>query len=157
MKRSVRKGLGFGLTSGVITTLGVLVGLNSSTHSRLVVVGGIILVAVADALSDSLGIHISEEFSLKKKELVWQATIVTFFAKFITALTFIVPFLFLDLFPAIILCIVWGLLLITVFSYKMSKQRNSKPHKAIIEHLGIAILVIVITFYLGKLIAIVFS
>jgi len=61
MKHSVKVGFSFGITSAVITTLGLMVGLYSSTNSRLVVVGGILMIAIADAFSDSLGIHISEE------------------------------------------------------------------------------------------------
>ncbi|MBW1641510.1 MAG: VIT1/CCC1 transporter family protein, partial [Deltaproteobacteria bacterium] len=61
MKRSLRKGISFGLTSGTITTLGLMVGLHSGTHSRMVVIGGILTIAVADAFSDALGIHISAE------------------------------------------------------------------------------------------------
>lgn len=61
MKRSIKKGLGFGLTSGVITTLGMMVGLNASTKSELAVIGGIIAIAIADAFSDAAGIHVAEE------------------------------------------------------------------------------------------------
>jgi hypothetical protein len=61
MKASIKKGFSFGLTSSIITTLGLIVGLHSSTHSKLIIVGGILIIAVADALSDALGIHISEE------------------------------------------------------------------------------------------------
>ena len=61
MKRSVKAGFSFGLTSGVITTLGLMVGLHSSTHSKLVVIGGILTIAIADALSDSMGVHIAVE------------------------------------------------------------------------------------------------
>ena len=61
MKNSLKKGYSFGLTSGIITTLGLIVGLNSSTGSKLVVIGGIITIAIADAMSDALGMHISQE------------------------------------------------------------------------------------------------
>ena len=61
MKDSLRTGICFGLTSAVITTLGLMVGLHSGTHSRLVVLGGILTIAIADAFSDALGIHMSEE------------------------------------------------------------------------------------------------
>lgn len=61
MKASWMTGLSFGLTSGVITTLGLIVGLHAGTHSRMVVIGGILTVAISDAMSDALGIHISEE------------------------------------------------------------------------------------------------
>lgn len=61
MDRSLQTGVHFGLTSGVITTLGLMVELHSGTHSLLVVAGGILTITVADAFSDALGIHISEE------------------------------------------------------------------------------------------------
>jgi VIT1/CCC1 family predicted Fe2+/Mn2+ transporter len=75
MKRSSKVGFNFGLTSGIITTLGLMVGLNSSTHSKLVVIGGILTIAMADALSDAMGIHISQESENKHtvKE-VWEST-----------------------------------------------------------------------------------
>lgn len=59
MKPTLLKGLGFGLTSGVITTLGMIVGLHAGTHSKLPVLAGMMVLAVADALSDAIGIHIS--------------------------------------------------------------------------------------------------
>ena len=58
---SLRTGISFGLTSAVITTLGLMVGLHSGTHSKMVVLSGILTIAIADAFSDALGIHISEE------------------------------------------------------------------------------------------------
>jgi hypothetical protein len=61
MKHSLKTGFSFGLTSGIITTLGLMVGLHSGTHSKFVVIGGILTIAVADAFSDALGIHVSEE------------------------------------------------------------------------------------------------
>lgn len=61
MKETLLKGIGFGLTSGVVTTLGVIVGLHSGTHSKLAVLAGMVVLSVADALSDAIGIHISEE------------------------------------------------------------------------------------------------
>lgn len=154
MKLSVRKGFGFGLTSGIITTLGLIVGLNSSTHSLIAVIGGILTIAIADALSDSLGIHVSEEFENQHttKE-IWESTFSTFISKFVFALTFIVPFLFLQISTAIIVCVVWGLSLIAIFSYFVAKQENVAPHKVILEHLIIAIMVIVITYYVGDFIA----
>ena len=44
MKESLRTGIAFGLTSAVITTLGLMVGLHSGTHSKIVVIGGILTI-----------------------------------------------------------------------------------------------------------------
>jgi len=56
-----RTGLFFGATSGVITTLGLITGLNAGTRSITAVLGGILVIAVADSMSDALGIHLAEE------------------------------------------------------------------------------------------------
>ncbi|MFH1838515.1 MAG: hypothetical protein ABH808_03415 [Candidatus Kuenenbacteria bacterium] len=154
MKHSIKKGFSFGLTSGVITTLGLIVGLHSGTHSGIVIIGGIFVIAIADAMSDALGIHVSEEFENKHStKEIWGATISTFLSKFIFALIFIIPVLFLQLSFAIIVCIIWGLSLITIFSYYMAKQQNIKPWKVILEHLIIIIMVIIITHYIGDWVA----
>ena len=74
MKDSLRTGISFGLTSAVITTLGLMVGLHSGTHSRIVVLAGILTIGVADAFSDALGIHISEEAeNIHSAKEIWGA------------------------------------------------------------------------------------
>ena len=84
MKKSFKVGLGFGLASSVITTLGIMIGLESSTSSRLAVIGGIATIAIADAFSDALGVHIAKEsegnFSTVE---IWQATLATLFSKMV--------------------------------------------------------------------------
>ncbi|KKK69804.1 hypothetical protein LCGC14_2930360, partial [marine sediment metagenome] len=52
MKHTIKTGFSFGLTSGIITTLGLMVGLSSGTKSRLAVIGGVLIIAIADSLSD---------------------------------------------------------------------------------------------------------
>jgi VIT1/CCC1 family predicted Fe2+/Mn2+ transporter len=158
MKISIRKGLGFGLTSGIITTLGLMVGLYSGTHSKLAVLGGILFIAIADSLADALGIHISEEAGSKNttKKQVWESTSSTFLFKFIFALSFVIPVLLLNLQTAIIVSLIWGFSLLTIFSFYMAKKQNKDPKKAVIGHLIVAVVVVIITNFLGKLIAIVF-
>jgi len=82
MNHSVEIGFSFGLTSGIITTLGLMVGLNSGTHSK-----------------------------------------------------------------------VWGFTLLGLFSFYIAKEQGVKPWKVVIEHLAIALAVIIITHYVGDWIA----
>lgn len=153
MKTSIKKGLSFGLTSAVITTLGLLVGLNSSTGSKLAIISGILIIAIADAFSDALGIHVSEESNEGNNQRhVWEATIVTFLAKLIFALTFIIPFLFFDLNISTIVAIIWGMLLLIILSYKVGKKDKKIPWEVILEHLTIAVVVVLVSYYLGALI-----
>lgn len=154
MKASYLKGISFGLTSGIITTLGMMVGLYSGTQSKLAVLGGVLTIAIADAFSDALGIHVSEEASNKTtyKE-VWESTFSTFAAKFIFAMTFVIPLLLFDLVQAIWVSIGWGLFLLGAISYWMARDRKEPPLHVIGEHWGIAILVIAITHFVGEWIA----
>jgi VIT1/CCC1 family predicted Fe2+/Mn2+ transporter len=150
VRHSFKTGFSFGLTSGIITTLGLIVGLHSGTHSKMVILGGILTIAVADAFSDALGIHVSEESENKHStKEIWESTIATFMTKFIFAMTFIVPIIILKLSTAIVVSIIWGLSLLTVFSYYLADEQEEKHWKVITEHLVIALLVIIITHYLG--------
>ena len=150
MKCSLKKGFSFGLSSGIITTLGLMVGLNSSTGSTSVVIGGILVIAIADAMSDALGIHISEESENQHSEKeIWAVTIMTLFSKFIFSAMFIIPVIFLPLALAIKFSVVVGIFLIAIYSYHLAKKQKTKPYKVIGEHLLIAIMVVVITHYIG--------
>lgn len=150
MKQSFKTGFSFGLTSGVITTLGLMVGLNAGTHSKPVVIGGIVTIAVADALSDALGIHISEESKNSGPAVaVWESTISTFCAKFLIAMTFAVPVFMLELTTAVSVSILWGLSLLALLSYFVARDQNIAPWKVIGEHVLIGISVVAITHYLG--------
>ncbi|MBU0611852.1 hypothetical protein KKA39_01375 [Patescibacteria group bacterium] len=153
MRKAIKVGLNFGLTSGVITTLGLMVGLNSSTHLKLAVIAGILTIAVADAFSDAFGIHISKEAeNTSSQKEIWAATISTFLFKFIFALSFVIPVLFFSLKIAIIVGIIWGIILITLASFLIAKETSQKPFHVISEHLLISAIVIVLANYLGSVI-----
>jgi len=150
MKDSLRTGITFGLTSAVITTLGLMVGLHSGTHSRVVVLGGILTIAIADAFSDALGIHVSEESeNVHTVKQIWGATTATFLSKFLFALTFAIPIVFLPLFTAIVVSLIWGLSILSILSYAMAKSQGEPPWKVVGEHILIAIVVISITHFVG--------
>jgi len=157
MNSSWKTGLCFGLTSGIITTLGLMVGLHSGTNSTLAVAGGVVTIAIADAFSDALGIHISKESeNHHTHKEIWEATLSTFLSKFLFALTFLIPLLLFDLLTAIIVSVVYGLSLLAILSYVISKEGKEKPWKVITEHLLIAVVVIVITHFVGDWVSVLF-
>jgi len=135
-----------------------MVGLHSGTHSKLVVIGGVLTIAIADAFSDALGIHISEESENRHtaKE-IWESTISTFLSKLVFALTFIVPIILFPLTQAIIVSVIWGILLLGIFSFYITKEQKIKRWIVIAEHLLIALIVIVITHFVGDWIGSTFS
>lgn len=149
-QHSLQVGLLFGTSSGIITTLGLVTGLAAGTESRLAVIGGVLTIAVADAMSDALGIHISEEAEgIHSEREIWTATLATFFSKFLTAATFLVPVLLLELPAAVWASAAWGTLVLAVISDRVARVQGVPPWRVIGEHLLIAAAVVAATHFLG--------
>lgn len=154
MKHSIMTGLCFGLTSAVITTLGLMVGLHSFSGSKTVVLGGILTIAIADAFSDALGIHVSEEAeNAHTDKEIWESTLVTFAAKFLFGLTFLGPVLIFDLSTAIIVSTAWGILILALLSRTIASSTNERTWKVASEHVTIAVIVVLLAHYIGDVIS----
>jgi VIT1/CCC1 family predicted Fe2+/Mn2+ transporter len=154
MNHSFKIGLSFGMMSGIITTLGLMVGVHAGTQSKSAVLGSIIIIAVADAFSDALGIHVSEESeNIHTSSEIWVATISAFLSKFLFSAVFIIPVLLFNLKTAIISSIIIGLILIVIISSLLAKRQNISPWKVIAEHAGVACLVIFLTHSIGDWVA----
>lgn len=148
--RGVLTGVFFGTGSGVITTLGLIVGLFAGTESLAAVMGGILVIAVSDSMSDAFGIHLSEEARPDSTSRgVWMATITTFFTKFLMASTFVLPLLLLPLQQAVIACLIWGAIVLTILSIFIAKQQHESSWSVVAEHLGIATLVMILSWLVG--------
>ncbi|MGD8505237.1 MAG: hypothetical protein PVF15_01060 [Candidatus Bathyarchaeota archaeon] len=154
MKETLLKGVGFGLTSGVITTLGIIVGIHAGTRSKLAILAGMVVLAVADAMSDAIGIHVSEEAEGEHatKE-IWEATLFTFFSKFVFTLSFVPLIVFIEeISTAILISVAWGSFLIVIVSLYTAKTQDKSIYRTIAEHLLVTILVVVLAHYLGDIV-----
>ena len=139
----------FGATSAIITNLGIITGLNTLTHPKLTIIGALLVIALADNLSDSFGIHIYQESEHIGKKEVWLSTLTNFFTRLIVSLTFIVLIIALPIKIAAICSVVWGLLLLTVTTYTIAKHQKINPYPAIFVHVSIAILVVIASNFIG--------
>ncbi len=149
MRQSIKTWMTFGITSWIITTLWLMVGLASWTWSLMVVIGWILTIAVADSFSDALGIHLSQESDKKNsKRSIWTSTLTAFLSKFIFALTFLIPIFIFSLKTGIIINIIRWLFALVVLSYRIAKTNKEDIRHAIIEHVSIAVIVIVATYYI---------
>ena len=154
IKESFKVGLYFGLTSGAITTMGVMVGLYAGTNSVNVVTGGILTIAIADAFSDALGMHVHEESeNAHTPREIWESTLATFFSKFLFSLTFLVPLFIFPVKLAVVISVLWGLSTVAFLSYKIAKEQGTSPVKAILEHVMIAVVVVLMTQVVGNWVA----
>jgi len=139
----------FGATCAIITNLGLVAGLRTGEHAKVGILGGMLVIAVADNISDSVGIHIYQESVHLNKKEVWVSTLSNFLTRLIVSLTFILLVFFLPIQIAAAAVLIWGLFLLAVISYAIAREQGINPYLAIAEHLGIAIAVIIASNYLG--------
>lgn len=150
-------GISFGLTTSVITSLGMIAGLYAATSSRLAVVAGVVIMAIADGLSDAVSLHTVEEAEMENGKTkhtskeIWLTTLFTFLAAAGFTFSFVVPILMLQLKIAVAVDIIWGALLLTILNFFIAKSKKEKPLKLILEHLFLAGIVIVASHLLGDL------
>ena len=145
-------GLSFGLTSGIITTLGLIVGVDSATNSKLAVIAAILTIAVADSLADAFGMYFSEESREdESKKPIWAISLFSFLGKFIFSLLFLIPIVFLDPNLAIKISILFGTIIISLLAVYISHRRSRPVFVEVVEHLALAFIVIFISYFLGTL------
>jgi len=142
----------FGATSSIITFLGLIIGLDGLTNPKPGIIGGLLLIALADNISDTLGIHIYQESESSTQKEVWFSTATNFLTRFLVSLIFIFIILIFPINTAAILSIIYGLLLLSVMSYFIAKNKKINPFLAILEHISIAVVVIIASHFLSQII-----
>lgn len=151
--------LSFGLTSAVITSLGMIVGLYAATSSKLAVAAGIIIMAIADGLADAAGMHLSEEAEMEggrpvhTQREVWMTTIFTFIAECVFILSFAVPLVVLPLKIAVWTAVGWGVFLLLSLNFYIAGTKNESPWHIICEHFLLAMFVIIVSNWAGDLLS----
>lgn len=140
----------FGTTSAIITNLSLIAGLDTMAHPRLGIIGGILVIALADNISDSLGIHVYQESECIKAKEVWVSTFTNFLARFFVSLTFILVVALLPINLAVPCSIIWGFTLLGVLSYSIARGEEVNPYIAMFEHITIAAVVITLSHLAGR-------
>jgi VIT1/CCC1 family predicted Fe2+/Mn2+ transporter len=147
--------LTFGITSGIMTTIGLLTGMNSATSSKIAVLAAIAVIACADSLSDSCGMFLSKlaERGTSTKTAISYA-LGTLAGKFLFPLTFILPIVLCDnLTTGVIIDIVWGLIALSLLTIEQALVKEESILKSLGRNLAIAITGIALSTMVGKLIA----
>ncbi len=147
-------GFVFGISSAVLTTLGVIVGLNAATDSRLAVLGGIASVAFADSFSDALGIYTAEKAERGSSSRgAMRGAVYTFLGKLIFTLSFAIPFLFLSFSDALFAATAWGIVLLVFMNAEIAFVQEEPVLKTVAARLLFAVIVIAISYVVGGQVA----
>ncbi len=82
--------ISFGGTAAIVTSMALLVGLYAANAGKASVIGALLIIAVADNLTDSLSIQMYEESERLDKREAFLRTLSNFVTRLLVGLTFVV-------------------------------------------------------------------
>ncbi len=135
----------FGGTAAIVTSMGIIVGFHAATMSRSSVVLSLLLVALADNITDSLSIHVYQESEQLEQKAAFGATLTNFIARLLVASSFVVLVMLLPLRVAVFAALVWGVCLLSGLTYLVSRARGVRPLPEILKHVAVAAAVITVS------------
>lgn len=139
----------FGATSAIITNLALITGLDSASNARMEIIAGLLVIALADNLSDALGIHIHQETEFSRASEVWFSTFTNFSARLLISIGFILFVAFLPIRTAVVCSVVYGFTVLTVISAIVAREKRRNVCVLACEHAVIAVLVVLVSHRLG--------
>lgn len=146
------RGVSFGSPAAIVTSMALIVGLDAATATKAAVVGGLLIIGVADNLTDSLSVHIYQEAERLAERQAFRTTVSNYVARLIVSVSFALLFLLLPPSIAIYACIVWGFFLLSGLSYLLARARHAGPLSEICKHAGVAVVILAISKALGLLV-----
>jgi VIT1/CCC1 family predicted Fe2+/Mn2+ transporter len=143
----------FGVTAAIVTSMGLIIGLDAATANKSTILGGLLIVAIADNLTDSLSVHIYQESEQLEPRAAFRATLTNFVARLGLSLSFAFLVLVLPLRIAVVASILWGVLLLTALSYVVARSRKLPVLREIGKHVAIAAVVMLSSKMIGHIIS----
>lgn len=145
----------FGATSAVTGSLALLIGLNQLGVSKPGIVGALLIIAFADNIADSLGMHIYAES--KSKGHTTFNTVTNYLTRAGITLLPVVFVVVLPLPYAIAVSAILGLAIIAVLSYLIAKSHGLNPGREVSVHLVVTVLILAASLLIGASIRALFS
>ncbi|MEI8230490.1 MAG: hypothetical protein WCG83_05155 [Candidatus Peregrinibacteria bacterium] len=146
------KQFSIGATAAIITSMGLIAGLTQGVDAKVGIITGLLIIAVADNLSDSFSIHIYKESEGASRQEVLISTFGNFAVRFLIVLTFAIMVMLFTPNVALIVSSIWGLGLLALLSYLIAREQKLDPLRHTLWHLAIAVLVIAGSRMLGNVI-----
>jgi VIT1/CCC1 family predicted Fe2+/Mn2+ transporter len=141
--------LTFGSTSAVVTSIGLVVGFASTRTSRATLIAGLLIVGIADNLTDSLSVHLYQEAEGLESQEAFVSTVTNFVARLAITATFIALVATLEGGWLIAIVTIWGLALLGILTVALAHQRHVPVFREIVRHFAIAIAVIALSRAIG--------
>ena len=140
----------YGSTSAVITSLAIIISLSGTINSKFNIIAALLIIAIADNVSDAFAIHLQEESQKVSTKEVRKTTFYNFLARLLITTIFVIIIFFIPTTLATIISIIYGLGIITFLSYNIAKSQKKNPYKEIAIHVGVAIILMIVSIILKQ-------
>jgi hypothetical protein len=150
--RSMLKKFSYGGTAAIVTSMGLISGLTAATGSKATVIASLLVIAIADNLTDSLAIHIYQESERLETRQAFRSTVTNFFVRLVVASSFVVLVLVAPMALVVPIGLAWGILLLGTLTFLVAKNRGVPPFMEVAKHLGVAVVVIGVSRAIGAFI-----
>jgi len=161
------EGIAFGLTDGIICFLGLIVGLTKATSNPTLVVLGGIIGGIADAFGNSIGFYVSQATERKiqihetrehgkairihSRKEVLMSGVFTFIATIIVLFVMLFPFAVLDIWNAMVLAFIFGIVMAFVLGSYTGKIGGENAYKSGLKYACITLAAAMISYVVGEL------
>jgi VIT1/CCC1 family predicted Fe2+/Mn2+ transporter len=142
--------LSFGGPAAIVTSMALVVGLDAATAARTAVVTSLLIIGVADNLTDSLSVHIYQESENLAERRALRTTVANFFTRLLTALSFVFLYATLPAPASIYVCVLWGFFLLAGISWLLARVRGASVFSEIWKHSAVAVVVIALSKAIGS-------
>jgi VIT1/CCC1 family predicted Fe2+/Mn2+ transporter len=139
----------FGTPAAIVTSVALIVGLGAAASDRAAVTGSLLILALADNLTDALGVHIYQESERLDEREAFRTTLANFLTRLLVSLTFVGLVLTTHEPATSYLGATWGLILLAGLSHQIAKVRGVSPLSEIAKHCAVALAVIALSDAIG--------
>ena len=143
----------FGAASAIVTSMGMIIGFGVASISKPTIIAGLLIVGLADNVTDSLSIHIYQESERLEQQAAFRATVGNFATRLIISLSFVILVVWFSSTGMLLACLIWGVLLLTTLTWFVAKNRNANVSTEVLKHLAVAAAVIAASLGTGAFIS----
>ena len=101
----------------------MIIGFGAAGISKPPIIAGLLIVGLADNVTDSLSIHIYQESERLEQQAAFRATIGNFATRLFLSLSFVVLVLTFSSTNMLLACLLWGVLLLASLTWFVAKNQ----------------------------------
>lgn len=139
----------YGGTAGIVTSLALIIGLDAATATEATIVSGLLIVAIADNLTDALSIHVYQESERLEDREAFKSTLTNVGTRMLVSLTFVLLVVALPIASAVVVSVIWGFSLLIALTYILARERRGNVAFEIAKHVSVALVVILVSKAIG--------